>query len=160
MSRKQIWKTSCAALAVTAMLQNTTAFAVEVAASSPTLTLAGATGTASAQYTRDPSAQTPLTQAAKLQLLRQQVKYVFVIFQENRSFDHYFGTYPGANGLFTTYSGAGADAQPANTLPSFNQKIRNIDGSDGTVVAVPDAAHRDGRERQHRSGLPRGHGIG
>ena len=133
MSRKQIWKTSCAALAVTAMLQNTTAFAVEVAASSPTLTLAGATGTASAQYTRDPSAQTPLTQAAKLQLLRQQVKYVFVIFQENRSFDHYFGTYPGANGLFTTYSGAGADAQPANTLPSFNQKIRNIDGSYGTV---------------------------
>ena len=82
-----------------------------------TARIPGATGTAGAQIARDPALQTPLTQAAKLQLLRQQVKYVFVIFQENRSFDHYFGTYPGANGLFTTYSGAGADAQPANTLP-------------------------------------------
>ena len=36
----------------------------------------------------------------KFELLRGRVKYVFVIFQENRSFDHYFGTYPGANGLF------------------------------------------------------------
>src|SRR4051794_4290814 len=27
------------------------------------------------------------------------IKHVVVIFQENVSFDHYFGTYPGANGL-------------------------------------------------------------
>jgi phospholipase C len=26
---------------------------------------------------------------------------VFVIYQENRSFDHYFGTFPGANGIYT-----------------------------------------------------------
>ena len=37
----------------------------------------------------------------KVQLLRQKVKYVFVMFQEN-SFDHYFGTFPGANGIFST----------------------------------------------------------
>jgi len=134
MNRKQIWKTSCAMLAMSAMLQNATAFATEATTSAPTLTLAGATGTAGAQIARDPALQTPLTQAAKLQLLRQQVKYVFVIFQENRSFDHYFGTYPGANGLFATYAGAGADAQPANTLPNFTQKIRNADGTYGTVT--------------------------
>jgi|SRR5579883_85490 len=34
------------------------------------------------------------------QLLRERVKYVFVIYQENRSFDHYFGTFPGANGIY------------------------------------------------------------
>ena len=41
-----------------------------------------------------------LSHAQKLALLQQKIKYVFVLFQENRSFDFYFGTYPGANGLF------------------------------------------------------------
>src|SRR3989442_1907010 len=27
------------------------------------------------------------------------IKHIVVIMQENRSFDHYFGTYPGANGI-------------------------------------------------------------
>ena len=27
------------------------------------------------------------------------IKHVIVIMQENRSFDHYFGTYPGADGI-------------------------------------------------------------
>jgi len=31
--------------------------------------------------------------------LRQHVKHVFVIYQENHSFDNYFGTYPGAENL-------------------------------------------------------------
>ena len=30
----------------------------------------------------------------KIELLRKKVKYVFVIFHENESFDHYFGTFP------------------------------------------------------------------
>ncbi|MGA8574353.1 MAG: alkaline phosphatase family protein [Candidatus Cybelea sp.] len=33
--------------------------------------------------------------------IRQHVRYVFVIYQENRSFDHFFGTFPGANGIYT-----------------------------------------------------------
>ena len=33
------------------------------------------------------------------------IKHVIVIMQENRSFDHYFGTYPGADGLPRTASG-------------------------------------------------------
>ncbi|MGI4942079.1 MAG: hypothetical protein ACRYHQ_16210, partial [Janthinobacterium lividum] len=36
--------------------------------------------------------------AEKVALLRQKVKYVFVLFQENRAFDFYFGTFPGAHG--------------------------------------------------------------
>jgi phospholipase C len=34
-------------------------------------------------------------------LIRERVRYVFVIYQENRSFDHFFGTFPGANGIYT-----------------------------------------------------------
>src|ERR1700690_2489694 len=99
------------------------AFAASLANPEPTLTLATSTGTAGSTYARDPAAQTPLTLQQKIALLRQKVKYVFVIFQENRSFEHYFGTYPGANGLFSTYPGADANdpyAAPANNFGSFN----------------------------------------
>ena len=47
------------------------------------------------------------------------VKYVFVIFHENKSFDHYFGTYPGVNGLFEAPPGF----TPANQTPSFKQRL-------------------------------------
>jgi phospholipase C len=55
----------------------------------------------------------------KIELLRKKVKYVFVIFHENESFDHYFGTYPGANGLFEAPRGF----TPANKTPSFTQRF-------------------------------------
>jgi phospholipase C len=54
----------------------------------------------------------------KVELLRRKVKYVFVIFHENESFDHYFGTFPGANGLYSAPRGG----TPANATPSFVQK--------------------------------------
>ena len=41
-----------------------------------------------------------------------------MIFHENESFDHYFGTYPGANGLFEAPEGF----TPANQTPSFTQR--------------------------------------
>src|SRR5579862_1464924 len=33
--------------------------------------------------------------------LREKVKYVFVIFNENHSFDNEFGTFPGVNGIYS-----------------------------------------------------------
>ena len=54
----------------------------------------------------------------KIELLRKKVKYVFVIFHENESFDHYFGTFPGANGLFDAPRGF----TPAIKTPSFKQR--------------------------------------
>ena len=39
----------------------------------------------------------PTTNA--LALARQDIKHIVIIMQENRSFDSYFGTYPGANGI-------------------------------------------------------------
>ncbi len=102
----------------------------------PALTLATTTTSPGAAQARDPSSFTPLTTAQKIKLLRQKVKYVFVLFQENRSFEHYFGTYPGANGLYSTYPGANpADpyAAPANTFSSFKSLIQNTDGSFSTI---------------------------
>jgi phospholipase C len=61
---------------------------------------------------------------ALVTLIQQKIKYVFVIYQENRSFDSYFGTFPGANGLYS---------QAASQTPGFTQKIVNTDGTTGTV---------------------------
>jgi phospholipase C len=66
--------------------------------------------------TREPA----LTQTAKLRLLRERIKYVFVLFQENRSFDFYFATYPAADGLY---------AQAPNNVAGFTQPIVNTDGT-------------------------------
>src|SRR5271157_1454713 len=49
--------------------------------------------------------------------LREKIKYVFVIFNENRSFDHEYGSFPGANGL---YSDGLKPRSPSDT-PGFAQ---------------------------------------
>ncbi len=61
---------------------------------------------------------------AKLALVRDKVKYVFVLFQENRSFDFYFGSYPGADGLY---------GKPPSQIPGFVQPIVNVDGTVGSI---------------------------
>jgi len=109
------------------MLANTAAVAAE-----PALTLATSTGTAGAQIETNPATETVISHFKKLKLLQSKVKYVFVLFQENRSFDHYFGTYPGANGLTTTFPGA-ITSVPANQTASYNQYIENIDGTYSTL---------------------------
>lgn len=47
-----------------------------------------------------------------------------MLFQENRSFDFYFGTYPGAGGLFSL---------PASSTPGFVQRLVTTTGTVGTV---------------------------
>jgi phospholipase C len=86
-------------------------------------------GTIAAVY-RDPSGAPPLPTAAMVALLRQHVRYVFVLFQENRSFDSYFGSFPGANGLFSD----GQHPRSAADTPGFTQHLLNTDGSDATVA--------------------------
>jgi phospholipase C len=73
----------------------------------------------------------------KIELLRQKVKYVFVIFHENESFDHYFGTYPGAIGLFEAPQGY----TPANQTPSFFQRYldTNLNVETITPFLMPQA---------------------
>lgn len=96
------------------------------ASTSPTndVTIAPLSSSAVQAYTILPSQEAALTDAQKLALLKQKIKYVFVLFQENRSFDFYFGSYPGANGLFS---------QPAAQTPGFVQPLVNVDGTVGSI---------------------------
>lgn len=41
----------------------------------------------------------PTPISPQLAAARQKIKHIVIIMQENRSFDHYFGTYPGADGI-------------------------------------------------------------
>jgi phospholipase C len=102
------------------------------AAAEPPLTPALASGTAGAAMATSVSRQGALPAAAKQQLVRRHIKYVFVLFQENRSFDHYFGTYPGANGLQSSFPGA-QTSLPANRTASWNQAIAGLDGKIETM---------------------------
>ena len=72
-----------------------------------------------------------LTLQQKIALLQSRVKYVFVIFHENESFDHFFGTFPGANGLYS----APAGFTPANQTSNFTQ--RYLDTSLSAVTQTP-----------------------
>lgn len=68
-----------------------------------------------------PKAQEPkLNKKQLLSLLRKNIKYVFVLYQENRSFDHYFGTFPGVEGIYS---------HPASLTPGFTQTVENPDGT-------------------------------
>ena len=95
----------------------------------PTATLfAQQTGNANQQalqqYYIPPSQEPKLSQEQLNTLIRQKVKYVFVLYQENRSFDSYFGTYPKAEGLFT---------HSAAETPGFTQKLVDTNGSASTI---------------------------
>jgi phospholipase C len=46
-----------------------------------------------------PPAASDSNNPAALALARQKIKHIVIIMQENRSFDSYFGTYPGADGI-------------------------------------------------------------
>ena len=103
----------------------------------PTLTRATSKGTQGASFATDPKLQGLLTPAQKLALLQKKIKYVFILYQENRSYDAYFGTYPGANGLYSTYNDVNKNdpyAIPANMSASFTQDILNTDGTVGTIT--------------------------
>ena len=108
MTRKKWLRSSCAVLGTIAMLSNTTAVLAQTASVTPTLTT-----------------------AQKIALLQSKVKYVFVIFNENESFDHHFGTFPGATGLTT----APAGLTPANATGSYAQ--RYLDTNLNTVTQTP-----------------------
>lgn len=117
-------KTGCASLMSGALLFQPLACAAEEAGNAaPQVKLVEIAPKSSEIVARNiiPVEQEPvLTEAQKLALLQKHIKYVFVLFQENRSFDFYFGTYPGANGLFS---------KSAAETPGFNQPIVNTDGS-------------------------------
>ncbi len=82
-----------------------------------------------APYFTDPSKDPSLSQSEMEKLLQQKVKYVFVIFNENHSFDNEFGTFPGVNGLYSD----GLHPRSASDTPGFSQDYIGVDGVHVTV---------------------------
>ena len=80
-----------------------------------------------AAYANGPASVTDRT--ALIAALRDKVKYVFVIFNENHSFDNEFGTFPGVNGLFSD----GAAPRDAAHTPGFAQSYRGAGGEAVTL---------------------------
>jgi phospholipase C len=101
MTRHQWWKTTCAFVTTVGLLEPSALMATEAGAPTPALTrIAPRSSDFVAKRVVDAASEPRLTPEQKLALIRQKIKYVFVLFQENRSFDQHFGTFPGANGLF------------------------------------------------------------
>ncbi|MFN8621898.1 MAG: alkaline phosphatase family protein [Chloroflexota bacterium] len=79
--------------------------AASLAVATPTATPTVATGNRNAPAggvasTKVPTAIVyPDVTKATLRQARNKIKHIVIIVQENRSFDHYFGTYPGAEGI-------------------------------------------------------------
>ena len=71
-----------------------------------------------------------LSTAQLTSLLRQQIKYVFVIFNENHSFDNEYGTFPGVNGLYFD----GVSPRSAANTPGFTQTYTDVNGATVTVT--------------------------
>ena len=70
------------------------------------------------RYYLDPVAAPTLSNARMAALVREKIKYVFVLFNENESFDHGYGTFPGANGIYSD----GLKPRLGIDTPGFSQK--------------------------------------
>lgn len=83
------------------------------------------------QYFNDPAKEhTDIGRDDLVKLLRNKIKYVFVIFNENHSFDNEFGTFPGVNGLYSD----GLMPRSAADTPGFTQTYTDlISGKNITV---------------------------
>ena len=117
-----------------------------------------ATGDAEAmRHAVDPARRPMLSRAAMATLMRRRIKYVFVIFHENESFDHEYGTFPGADGL---YCGQGRAPRGAARTPGLVQSYVDSSTAGARVSVRPfrlgPAAERDG-DGQRR---PQSHGFG
>ncbi len=82
-----------------------------------------------ARYFNDPAREPELPQKMLVKLLQQKIKYVFVIFNENHSFDNEFGTFPGVNGLYSD----GMKPRSADETPGFTQTYKDVNGLNVTV---------------------------
>ena len=71
-----------------------------ISTSTPVVIVVTATPNSSATPPAPPASPTPVVPES-LALARAKIKHIVIIMQENRSFDSYFGTYPGADGIPT-----------------------------------------------------------
>jgi phospholipase C len=101
---------------------------------------------------------TDLQVSGALDSARNKLKHIVIIMQENRSFDSYFGTYPGADGLPTSngkFSVCVNDPATGNCVYPFHDTAdRNLGGPHDSNAAVADidGGKMDGFLAQAESG--------
>jgi phospholipase C len=117
MTRMQWLRASCAFMVTVGTMQPYALMAAE-----PGLKIAPKSSDYVSKFIVPDAKEPKLSAKAKLALLQQNIKYVFVLFQENRSFDLYFGTYPGANGIY-----------PVTNQPGATQQIVDNNGNVTTI---------------------------
>ena len=102
---------------------------------------AGDSGTSDAGAT-DAGADGGSDGGSALDGARARIKHVVVIMQENRSFDHYFGTYPGAEGLPVDAAGQFTSCNPSPAsdggclAPFHDTADLNVGGPHGAPNAL------------------------
>jgi phospholipase C len=120
----------CIAFAAVAGLAQPALSGAARANSTPSVTQQPNLNATVAEYALDPATADPvLSNSEMIKLIRQKVKYVFVIFNENNSFDHEFGTFPGVDGIYSD----GRSPRPATNTPGFTQTYTDIGGAVVTV---------------------------
>jgi phospholipase C len=80
-------------------------------------------------YFHDPRVEPTLDHEWLVRLLQDRIRYVFVIFNENHSFDNEYGTFPGVNGLYSS----GSRPRPPSETPGFTQTYTDVNGTTVTV---------------------------
>jgi len=81
------------------------------------------------RHFNNPDREPKLSPWQLTRLLQEKIKYVFVIFNENHSFDNEFGTFPGVNGLYSD----GRKPRSAEDTPGFTQTYTDVNGLTVTV---------------------------
>jgi phospholipase C len=121
---KRILKRGSAALAIAGLLQPTL-LAAALANTTPSVTVQPNLNSTVSPYALSMTLDPVVSNNEMIRLIRNKVKYVFVIFNENNSFDHEYGTFPGVNGI---YSDGQNPRSPANT-PGFTQTYTDVNGN-------------------------------
>lgn len=117
--KMQLLRSSASVIAIVSLLQSVV---VPVAhAWSPVTSQPDVAGVIE-KYFNDPSNDPDVTQSILIDLLKKKIKYVFVIFNENHSFDNEFGTFPGVNGLYSD----GQTPRPGNQTRGFTQIYTDV----------------------------------
>ncbi|HXP97564.1 MAG TPA: alkaline phosphatase family protein [Telmatospirillum sp.] len=126
---------SCSALVASVSLLQVALVPLVQAAEPSGVTAQPSTPADISRYVVDPASEPALSSEMMAQLLRKKIKYVFVIFNENHSFDNEFGTFPGVNGLYSDGYANDQDLvrKPEGT-PGFTQTV--TDAEDGISYTV------------------------
>ena len=123
---------SCGILVTAALVQLSTARGFAQDADIPSVTLQPDPSSDVLPFYRDwtKGEEPRLSREETIERLRAAIKYVFVIFNENESFDHYFGTFPGANGIYSD----GQQPRSSQNTPGFTQTYQSL--ASGETVSV------------------------